>query len=329
MRVTKILKESVNSVVNTNFITKQDKASNASSDDDSSSEEGADDVDNESVDTSSSQSDKVLKGKNISRDESDTSKDNDSSKVIIETSSDTDDDTCEDLDDKESVDKLQVGKGDSSMEELDEKDGTVASSVPLTNTKTSLNEKSNEVLQSSLNGVAQNSSSVHAPKLMFSSVVEVKDENNHVQGNHVNTRFSIPNATDTNTRPVIDVDEARQRAEKVVAAVFAEAKEVAEAAARADAKGKSKETNSDSEESRNNSSAREETDNERLCVDNTKHRKYSVSEDSSEDSSETYSPSSTSNDDRSRRTEIIANISENKNPTIEKLIAHGTSYCLM
>ena len=45
------------------FIVNQGKALNASSDDDSSSEEGADEVDNDSIDSSLSRSDKMSKGK--------------------------------------------------------------------------------------------------------------------------------------------------------------------------------------------------------------------------------------------------------------------------
>ena len=138
-----------------------------------------------------------------------------------------------------------------------------------------------------MNGVTENGKSTRTPKLLFSDEVQVKIETEPVPSN--NQAMERPHI-----RPVIDVDEARIRAEKVVAAVFAEAKEVAEAAAMAEAKAKSKENISDSEESHNDSNIKDEVDTEMVCLEDTKHRKYSSSEDSSEDSSGAYSPSSSS-----------------------------------
>ena len=106
------------------FIVNQGKAINASSDDDSSSEEGADEVDNDSIDSSLSRSDKMSKGKSLDKD-SDSSKDRDSSHRKAPSSTDTDDDTCENLDDKESLEEPILLKHDSSMDDIDDKDFTM------------------------------------------------------------------------------------------------------------------------------------------------------------------------------------------------------------
>ena len=122
------------------------------------------------------------------------------------------------------------------------------------------------------------------------------------------------------------MDGVRARAEEVVAAVVAEAKEVAEAAANAEAQSKFKETNSDSGESfeepiKIDYAQKEEMDTEMVSIDEPKGKTYSMSEASSEEKSNTYSPSSSEDEEKSKPFESITGVSKalctssNKIPT--------------
>ena len=235
---------------------------------------------------------------------SDSSQGNDSSKIIVKSSSDTDDDTCEDLDDRDSEAESQLIKNDLSMEKLEQEDIIEGSNNPSNDDISFPKNSSSNATPTNMNGIA-GSCNTSNPKLTFSNVVDMKPDIEPIRANHVTTRFSVPNTIDAQTRPIIDVDVARIRAEKVVAAVFAEAKEVAEAAAKADADSKSKTTQSDSEESPIETQLRDEIDTEMVCVDDSKGRKCSISEDSSDDSSGTYSPSSSSDADSNKAPGIL------------------------
>ena len=232
----------------------------SSSEDDSSSEEGADDV-NTNDESDSSAPLKPKDGtnaakKHVNRTESNRSEDNTSSKVIPgDSSSDSDNDTCADLTDREKL-----------LEEKDRTENSTPSQLSMDNIVTqdhtlpplpsndgqSLNADTALAKQQpiNVNGIPPQVvvEECKHPKLVFSDVIEV-NEANPVGKPMPATRFSTSNTFQPHRRPVIDVDEVKARAEKVVAAVVAEAKEVAEAAAKAEAKSRLKEGNSGSEES--------------------------------------------------------------------------------